>query len=468
MRQLWRSLSVTKQGALVLLVPTVVTLLSLTAWNWSRQQEQRAAEWVIHTEEVLKESNQLLTLLIDAETGTRGYGLTRRSDFLEPYEQTQTAVLDYIERLVSLTSDNSSQQVYLQLVRSEAVDYLASLRELRQLIDLQDSDRPLWRSPQIQAKLDQGKAEMDKLKNHIEAIRAEERSLLAVRRQTLSRTKRLVDWILITSLLANLISYGIAFYLYGQADKEITARNQDLMIANESLSKFNVALARRNQDLDDFTHTVSHDLKAPLRAISNLSEWLATDLDLPADSETGKYVELLQQRVAKMQSLIDGLLAYSRVDRSSDPTGASVDYVDVANLVQELVQALDVPPQFKVVIAPDLPTIQTERILLQQVFSNLITNAYKHHQSESGKITIAVELASSDRPAKFSVSDDGPGIASEHRDRIFQIFQTGAGDSANSSGIGLSIVKKIVERRGGELGFTSQIGEGTTFYFTWP
>ncbi|MGB3789111.1 MAG: CHASE3 domain-containing protein [Phormidesmis sp.] len=466
MRRLWRSLSVTKRGALVLVVPTAVTLLSLAAWSWSRQQEQRAADWVMHTEEVLKESNQLLTLLIDAETGVRGYGLTRKSDFLQPYEQTQAAVSDYVERLMFLTSDNSSQQVRLQTVRSEAVDYLLFLREMRQLIDRQDSNSPLWQASQIQIKLDQGKAEIEGLRAEIEAVRAEERSLLTVRRQTLSETKHLVDWVLMVSLFASLVSYAIAFYLYGQADREITARNQDLVIANESLSKFNVALASRNQELDDFTHTVSHDLKAPLRAISNLADWLVTDLDLPADSETGKYADLLQQRVVTMQRLIDGLLAYSKADRMADPTGANAESVDVGSLVQELVQALDIPPQFRVVVAADLPTIQTERIPLQQVFSNLITNAYKHHTSQSGTITIAVETDS--QPPQFMVSDDGAGIAPEYRDRIFQIFQTIDGDSATSSGIGLSIVKKIVERRGGELGFTSQVGEGTTFYFTWP
>ncbi len=466
MRRLWRGLSVTKRGALVLVVPTAVTLLSLAAWSWSRQQEQRAADWVMHTEEVLKESNQLLTLLIDAETGVRGYGLTRKSDFLQPYEQTQAAVSDYVERLMFLTSDNSSQQVRLQTVRSEAVDYLLFLREMRQLIDRQDSNSPLWQASQIQIKLDQGKAEIEGLRAEIEAVRAEERSLLTVRRQTLSETKHLVDWVLMVSLFASLVSYAIAFYLYGQADREITARNQDLVIANESLSKFNVALASRNQELDDFTHTVSHDLKAPLRAISNLADWLVTDLDLPADSETGKYADLLQQRVVTMQRLIDGLLAYSKADRMADPTGANAESVDVGSLVQELVQALDIPPQFRVVVAADLPTIQTERIPLQQVFSNLITNAYKHHTSQSGNITIAVETDS--QPPQFMVSDDGAGIAPEYRDRIFQIFQTIDGDSATSSGIGLSIVKKIVERRGGELGFTSQVGEGTTFYFTWP
>ncbi len=467
MRQLWRSLSVTKRGALVLVVPTAVTLLSLGAWSWSRQQEQQAAAWVMHTEEVLKESNQLLTLLVNAETGMRGYGLTRRPIFLEPYEQTQAAVLDYIERLTSLTSDNPSQQVYLQMVRSEAVDYLLFLRAMRQLIDQQDGNSPLWQASQIQTKLDQGKIQMDKLRDDIEAVRAEERSLLAIRRQALSETKQLVDWVLTVSLLASLVSYGIAFYLYGQADREITARNRDLMVANESLSKFNVALARRNQDLDDFTHTVSHDLKAPLRAIANLTDWLVTDLDLPADSETGKYAHLLQQRVIKMQQLIDGLLAYSKVDRLADPTGADAEPVDVGGLVQELVQSLDVPSQFDVVVASDLPTIQTEKIPLRQVFGNLITNAYKHHTRERGTITIAVERTDSN-PLKFVVSDDGPGIAPEYRDRIFQIFQTVESDSTTSSGIGLSIVKKIVERRGGELGFISQVGEGTTFYFTWP
>ncbi len=467
MRQVWRSLSVKRQGAIVLIVPTAVTLLSLAAWNWSRQQEQQAADWVIHTEEVLRESNQLLTLLVDMETGIRGYGLTRKSEFLQPYEQMQASVLEHIDTLTQLTQDNPRQQVYLRTVRGEVSNYLVFLREMRQLIDQLDESEPLWRASQMQAQLSEGKADMDKLRADIESIRAEERSLLTIRRQALTETKRLVNWFLAISLLASLMSYSIAFCLYGQADQKITARNRDLMIANESLSKFNVALARRNQDLDDFTHTVSHDLKAPLRAIRNLADWLVTDLDLPADSETRRYADLLQQRVNKMQSLIDGLLAYSKADRTADPTGVNAEPVDVGHLVRELVRSLDVPSQFEVVISSDLPTLETERIVLQQVFSNLITNAYRHHTGSSGRITIAADLTDSAQP-KFSVTDDGPGIAPEYYDHIFQIFQTAAKNPTASSGIGLSIVKKIVERRGGELGFTSQVGEGTTFHFTWP
>ncbi|MGB7485666.1 MAG: CHASE3 domain-containing protein [Phormidesmis sp.] len=475
------------------MVPTAVTLLSLSAWNWSRQQEQQAAAGVIHTEEVLKESNQLLTLVIDAEAGLRGYGLTRNSEFLDSHEQAQTSVVGYIEKLTSLTQDNPIQQTNLRTIRSEVTDYLDFLSETQQLIDQLDSNMPFWQSSQMQTQFSQGKADIDRIRDDIEAVRAEEQSLLAIRRQALNETKHLADWILIVSLLASLISYAIALYLYGQADQKITFRNQQLMIANESLSRFNVALARRNQDLDDFTHTVSHDLKAPLRSIHNLTDWLVTDLDLPADSETSRYADLLQQRVTKMQLLIDGLLAYSRADRTadsmSDLAGPLVESVNVGELVRELVRSLDMPPNFKVIIAPDLPTLQTERLLLQQVFSNLITNAYKHHAGPTGSIAIATEAIPTDstktisaqrtateRAAtkrtvatpRFTVTDDGPGIAPEYHDRIFKIFQTAASGNANSSGIGLSIVKKIVERRGGEVGFTSEVGKGTAFYFTWP
>jgi len=498
MRQFWRNLSVTKQGAIVLMVPTAVTLLSLSAWNWSRQQEQQAAAWVIHTEEVLKESNQLLMLVIDAEAGLRGYGLTRNSEFLDSHEQAQTSVFSYIEKLTLLTKDNPIQQTNLRTIRGEVTNYLDFLSETQQLIDQLDSNIPVWQSSQVQTQLSQGKAGIDQLRDGIEAVRAEEQSLLTLRRQALSETKHLADWILIASLLASLISYAIALYLYGQADQKITFRNQQLMVANESLSRFNVALARRNQDLDDFTHTVSHDLKAPLRAIHNLTDWLVTDLDLPADSETSKYADLLQQRVTKMQSLIDGLLAYSRADRMADSTsdlaGPPVESVNVGELVRELVRSLDVPPHFKIIIAPDLPTLQTERLLLQQIFSNLITNAYKHHAGSNGTIAIGIETISTDSTGtistqtkaartkatrtkatesaaaapKFTVTDDGPGIAPEYHDHIFKIFQTATNGDANSSGIGLSIVKKIVERRGGEVGFTSEVGKGTVFYFTWP
>jgi PAS domain S-box-containing protein len=223
-----------------------------------------------------------------------------------------------------------------------------------------------------------------------------------------------------------------------------------------------IALADRNQELDSFVYIVSHDLKAPLRAISNLSFWIEEDLGtLPA--EIGQQMTQLRGRIRRMEAMIDGLLGYARVGR----TDVAIELVSVAELLAEILNSLMPPSTFEITIAADLPTFPTKRLLLSQVFSNLIGNAFKHHDKSNGFIRISCQEQGD--CYKFTIVDDGPGIPPEQHDRVFVIFQsTNPQKKPDSTGIGLSIVKKIVETAGGKIWLESEPGKGTTFYFTWP
>ncbi len=248
-----------------------------------------------------------------------------------------------------------------------------------------------------------------------------------------------------------------------QSQAELQARSRELSNFNGLLAQAAVLLDERNQELDQFVHIVSHDLKAPLRAISNLSEWIEEDLEgaLPPDSQ--QQMKLLRDRVHRMQAMIDGLLEYARAGR----TEADIEPVAVAALLAEVIDSLDPPQPFRVEIVPDMPTLLTKRLLLSQVFANLISNGIKHHNRPDGLI----QISSQDKGNfyEFEVADDGPGIAPEHHDKIFMIFQAvNPQKSQDSSGIGLSIVKKIVETEEGTIRLTSEVGKGTAFYFTWP
>jgi PAS domain S-box-containing protein len=247
-----------------------------------------------------------------------------------------------------------------------------------------------------------------------------------------------------------------------QAQAKLQARADELARLNETLAQTNLALADRNQELDRFTYVVSHDLKAPLRAIANLSEWIEEDLEESLTSDTKHQMSLLRGRVQRMNNLIDALLQYSRVGRvKSQP-----ELIDVGQLLSEIIDSLDPPADFAIVVAQKMPTMLSERLPLIQVFSNLISNAIKHHDRTNGRIEISVE--DKDQWYEFSVADDGPGIAPEYHEKVFIIFQTlEARDTKESTGIGLSIVKKIVENQGGTIYLESQLGCGTTFYFTW-
>jgi signal transduction histidine kinase len=210
-------------------------------------------------------------------------------------------------------------------------------------------------------------------------------------------------------------------------------------------------------------YIVSHDLKAPLRGISNLSQWIEDDLEGSLAPEIQEQMTLLRSRVNRMSTTIDGLLDYARIGR----TGETIELVSVNELLAETIDSLAPPSGFTIVVSPSLPTFKANRLLLCQVFANLISNSIKHHDRSDGKIHISSQEFSDSY--RFIVVDDGPGIDPQHHDKIFAIFQAvNPQSSPDSTGIGLSIVKKIVETSGGSIQLESAIGKGSTFSFTWP
>ncbi|WAL61431.1 sensor histidine kinase [Thermocoleostomius sinensis] len=250
---------------------------------------------------------------------------------------------------------------------------------------------------------------------------------------------------------------------FEQIEAKLQARADELARLTTMLAQTNTALEHRNRELEQFAYVASHDLKAPLRAIANLSEWIEEDLGGQLPDENQHQMRLLRGRVLRMEALINGLLEYSRIGR----TQSSVDKVAVADIIADVIDSLDPPNSFTIDVAPNLPTLETKAVLLRQVFANLIGNAIKHHNRSNGHIQISAQ--EQEDSYKFAVSDDGPGIAAEYHDKVFVIFQTlQARDTKESTGIGLSIVKKIVEAEGGTVRLESQEGNGSTFSFTWP
>ncbi len=222
-------------------------------------------------------------------------------------------------------------------------------------------------------------------------------------------------------------------------------------------------LERSNRELDHFAYVTTHDLKAPLRAIATLSGWIEEDLGEQVEGESAEHLNLLRGRVQRMEALIDGILQYSRVGR----VNIDLEEVDTEDLVREVVELVGVPSSFTVQLHEPLPVVLARRVRLQQVFSNLISNAVKYHDREDGRIEISAREV--DGFYEFTVTDDGPGIAPEYHDKVFLIFQTlQSRDEMESTGVGLAVVKKIVESEGGRVSLDSQPHAGAAFRFTWP
>jgi len=240
---------------------------------------------------------------------------------------------------------------------------------------------------------------------------------------------------------------------------EITARRA----AEQEMERQHRELERSNADLEEFAYAASHDLKAPLRAIAHLAQWIGEDIGASASAETLDNLKLLQGRATRLQVLLDGLLAYSRVGHVDSP----VEDVDVGEMVRDVAALLAPPPGFVIASAGEMPVLRTHRTPLRVVLENLIGNALKHHDRAAGCVTVAMRMAGG--VAEFRVGDDGPGIPPRFHERIFTIFQTLASrDEMESSGIGLAIVKKKVLVHGGEIRVESAPpARGTTFVFTW-
>ncbi len=227
----------------------------------------------------------------------------------------------------------------------------------------------------------------------------------------------------------------------------------------EAKDKLEEDLKKTNKELEQFAYIASHDLRAPLRAISNLSEWVIDDLkDKVLPEETKKHLRLIQDRIKRMNSLIEGILQYSRVGRLY----VNKELVNLNKVVSDVLDSID-KKKFNFSIDA-LPTITANPTSISQLFQNLISNSIKHHTKDDGNITLLV--LDRGNHYEFILKDDGPGISESFLPRLFGMFQTYRPPTSESTGIGLALCRKIVEEAGGKI--WAETDKGAKFLFTWP
>lgn len=410
----------------------------------------------VHNAELVTPLKRVLAFIYEAEATQRSFLYTGTSQHLAQRDAAVEAARRTLAELRELTRDDA--------VLLERIERLVPIVESRlRLLDevLAAREQSDDESKALIAR-GLGREEMAGLANEVNAIAEEQQAQL---RQNAEAARRYGDRVFSIFFVVLAAAVALLVLLQHVIRREIAARqaaHAELAASEAKQARLLRELQSANEELSNFAYVASHDLKAPLRAIASLAQWISTDQAERLDDEGREQLTLLLGRVKRMDRLIDGILQYSRVGRVRETRTV----VDLNELVAETVDLLAPPPNVRVHVGR-LPVVTVERTRAQQLFQNLIGNAIQYMDKPQGEIRVDCER--SGEHWHFRVADNGPGIEPRHWDRIFLMFQSLAPrDRTESTGIGLSLVKKIVETHGGRVWVESRIHEGSTFHFTLP
>lgn len=450
---------------------------------------QRNTEFLSRSENVIRHSNQIHRGIIQMQSAFRGYLLTTDTAFLDYYYEGLQSVPLLLGEQRELITDNPSQIKILDTIQRMHAEWIIYSNQLinshkgsplsgpSDYIDLFNNKLKKHVGKNLNDLITAKFLDFDRSEYRIRNIRSrnlitsiERTHTFSILFITLTIVIGLTSAIFIVTMiskriksmvnLAQDISNGRFTTVKDTRNDELTGLSSSLNSMSDRLSKTIRELKKRNEELNKFAYVVSHDLKAPVRGIHNVVKWIEEDLKGEISPAMKKYLDLIPQRTKRMEDLINGLLEYARLNEKSVP-----EEVDTNSLVKDICDVI-IPRHFTVEINP-LPKVKAERLKLEQVFANLISNSVKYIMHNKGHIVISAEDAG-DR-YYFSVKDNGIGIDEEYHKKIFEIFQTlREKNEKESTGVGLAIVKKIIDEQHGSVRVVSRVGQGAEFIFSWP
>jgi signal transduction histidine kinase len=434
-----------------ILAITLLIVIGLLGYR-SMKKTIISDKWERHSDFILLSLQKLLTLIIDAETGQRGFIITGEQIYLEPYYRSLNLIARQQDTLAVLAGNDTLLSRRLtgidSLIRMR-LNLLQKVIHARQTQGLEGSRRLILSG--------MGKAVQDDIRSKIAAAQNEEAAQL--RQLSVEKARELKNTFVVLTI-GSTLSLFLLILIFLLLRKEIS-RHQ---ASEKALQKTSSDLERSNKDLEQFSYFVSHDLQEPLRAVVGFLSYLKRDIASLSEEAQDDINEAVAG-ARRMQNLIQGLLAYSRVGRKGAPF-VPVDLKEAVNDAMANLGAAIAESNAQIAVE-ELPVVMADKTQMSLLFQNLIGNAIKYRGRKQPIIRVWARRG--DRQWIISVSDNGIGFDPIFSDKIFQIFQRlQTREEYTGTGIGLALCKRIVEWHGGRIWVESKPGEGSTFLFTLP
>jgi signal transduction histidine kinase len=463
---------------------TLVLLVGLTSFG-QMQLAEETAQRAESRQQIMRVTLEIQNTILDAETAQRGFLLTRDERYLDAQAGPLPPPLEH--QLDALMQLAASYPIQARLARQIARNVRLKLAEIDNTVTA--ARKGLDPLPVFER--GHGEELSAAIRSDAATLVSEVRAIRDAENRKADLLSRFAKWFIVFgNAIAFVLAAAVTFWIgkafaeahsasanLAQHSKQLEEHTRRLAaqeqllaqrLAQErelsyNLERSNRALARSNADLEQFAYVASHDLRAPLRGIASLSDWLEEDLGGAVTVPVRRHLDTLRGRVGRLDALISGIATYSRAGQRAE----TIETLDVAHVIQDVFDLAVPAGGVQLRVSPLPPIILAPRTPFQQIVLNLLSNAVKHGAGEGA--TIWIGCGDEGEMWHFSVRDYGPGIAREYHEKIFGLFhRLKSRDHVEGTGIGLALVKKLVERYGGRVWVESAPGMGATFTFSWP
>jgi signal transduction histidine kinase len=474
----------------------ILLLFTATTYINYRQSEKvrENTEYMNMSTDMIRNANRFQRNILNMVSGLRGFLITGENYFLQAYDSASAENSVIIKEISDILPDTSANEKLLAEIDSINKEWISRftvpLRNAKISAEASEQNIPFFNRLYKEKMFVSEESRMNViLQNKIREFINSEYRHREMRQEALARsineTRQISFTLTLLSIIAGFSVVIFLVYRIRKRIKKMTSMADTIASGNFSVhtedhgtdelsglarslnhmakmlnNSFN-ELKRKNQELDQFAHIVSHDMKTPLRGIGNVVEWIEEDHKDELTPKVAEYLDLIRGRVERGENLIQGLLSYSRIGKEQE----KFELVNLSELLDEILENYN-GKNLQVIKEQGLPVFWTHKVPLFHVMANLVSNAIKYN--DKPKALISIYHREYEDHFEFFVEDNGPGISEAYHQKIFVIFQTLHDRGVReSTGVGLAIVKKILDSRNETISIHSVPGEGAVFSFTW-